>query len=221
MNTQTFTKTYSSPAFCEKEILRYAGCKSADSETQKLLESCLNESKDKLVYKVCYCQLPVSINGSICDFGVFNVQSLKLAQNLGGCESVIIFGATIGVEIDRLIAKYSRISPSKALMFQAIGAERIESLCDSFCADIKRSFKTNLKPRFSGGYGDLPLDVQKHIFAVLNCAKHIGLTLNDSLIMSPSKSVTAFVGLTDKKVDSTENKCLLCDNKNCAFRGAL
>ena len=187
MNTITFTKTYAYPAVCEKEILRYSGCKSADSETQKLLQSCLNEAKDRLVYKVCYCQLPVSINADICDFDIFSVQSFKLAKNLNGCNSVIIFGATIGVEIDRLIAKYSRISPAKALMFQAIGAERIEALCDTFCEDIKNSLKTNLKPRFSAGYGDLSLDTQKQIFAVLNCSKHIGLALNDSLIMSPSK----------------------------------
>lgn len=221
MNTVTLIKTYTAPAICQKEILRYAGCKAVDCETQKLLENCLNEAKDKFVYKVCYCNLPVNVNTDICDFGAIKVRSAKLAKNLEGCESVIILGATVGVEIDRLIAKYSRISPAKALMFQAIGTERIESLCDTFCEDIKNSLNTNLKPRFSAGYGDLPLDTQKEIFSVLNCSKHIGLTLNDSLIMSPSKSVTAFAGITDKKENRTVNKCALCDYKNCTFRGAL
>ena len=221
MNTVVSTKTYPAPLLCEKEVLRYGGCKSADNETQNLLKTCLDIAKDKFVYKVCYCRLPVNISGAVCDFGAFKVQSLKLAQNLKGCESVIIFGATVGVEIDRLIAKYSRISPAKALMLQALGAERIETLCDTFCNDIKNDLKTNLKPRFSAGYGDLPLDTQKQIFNLLNCSKHIGLSLNDSLIMSPSKSVTAFVGL-DRNSEKTEaNKCELCDNKDCTFRGAL
>lgn len=195
MNSVILNKTYAPPPFCEKEILRYAGCKSADSETQKLLQDCINEAKDTLTYKVCYRELTVSVSGNISDFGVFRAQSQSLAKNLDSCSRVILFGATVGVGIDRLIEKYSRLSPARALMFQAIGAERIESLCDAFCEDIQNALKVALKPRFSPGYGDLSLDTQKDIFALLDCSKQIGLTLNDSLLMSPSKSVTAFIGI--------------------------
>lgn len=195
MNTVVLSKSYTEPAFDEKEILRYAGCKEADTETITLLRSCIAEVQDKLTYKVCYRELPVTIAGEMCDFGVIRLKSKNLARNLSGCEKVVLFGATIGVGIDRLIARYGRIAPSKALMFQAIGAERIEALCDAFCADISKEYSTGLKPRFSPGYGDLSLATQKDVFAILDCEKRIGLTLNDSLIMSPSKSVTAFVGL--------------------------
>ena len=191
MNSDILTKTYSPPPFCEKEILRYAGCKSADSEISALLKSCIDEVRDKLVYKVCYRTLPVSIDGDYCDFGAFGLCSENLAATLSGCKKVIIFAATIGVEIDRLIAKYGRISPSKAVIIQAIGAERIEALCNTFCADIGK----DTTPRFSPGYGDLPLDAQRQIFAILDCSRQIGLTLNDSLLMSPTKSVTAFIGI--------------------------
>lgn len=223
MNLTVLNKTYNSPAVCEKEILRYAGCKSADSETQKLLDLCLDEVLGKLTYKVCYCELPITINENICDFAVFKVSSQKLAANLKDCKRVILLSATVGIEIDRLITKYGYISPAKALMFQAIGAERIEALCDDFCADIEDSLKISLRPRFSPGYGDLPLETQKQIFSVLDCPKRIGLTLNESLLMSPSKSVTAFAGISDKitKKPTLTNKCALCDKKDCAFRGAL
>ena len=83
-------------------------------------------------------------------------------------------------------------------MFQALGAERIESLCDTFCNDMNNELGVRLKPRFSAGYGDLPLEVQKDIFRVLDCPRKIGLTLNDSLLMSPTKSVTAIVGIEDE-----------------------
>ena len=92
--------------------------------------------------------------------------------------------------------KYSKISPVKALIFQAIGAERIEKLCDVFCKDIAKERKT--KPRFSPGFGDLPLTIQKDIFAALDCGKNIGLSLTDSMLMSPTKSVTAIVGIISK-----------------------
>ena len=55
--------------------------------------------------------------------------------------------------------------------------------------------QTCLKPRFSPGFGDLSLENQKKIFSFLRCSQQIGLTLNDSLVMSPEKSVTAFIGL--------------------------
>lgn len=220
MNTVVLNKTYDEPTFCKKEILRYAGCKDADSVITALLESCVKEVRDKLTYKVCYRELSVVKDGDVCDFDVFRLRSAHLASNLKDCEHVIVFAATIGVEIDRLIAKYGRLSPSKALMLQAIGAERIEALCDTFCADIARELHTGQSPRFSPGYGDLPLSVQKDIFAVLDCGKRIGLMLNDSLLMSPSKSVTAFVGIGCKE-KQTGNRCSACKIRDCTSRGAL
>lgn len=189
-------KTYAQPAVCKKEILRYAGCKFSvvDETIENLLEECLAEVLPRLKFKACYIELSLAIAEDICDFGSFRLQSKDLIKNLKGCETIILFAATIGVEIDRLIGKYSHISPSKAIMMQAIGAERIESLCDAFCEDVKKRGYV-LRPRFSPGYGDLSLETQKDIVRVLDCGKNIGVFLNDSLLMSPSKSVTAFVGI--------------------------
>ena len=105
----------------------------------------------------------------------------------------IIFAATVGLAPDRAIARYGVSSPTKALVFDAIGAERIESLCDCFCKEIGNEKK--LRPRFSAGYGDLSIGVQRDIFRLLDCSKNIGLTLGESLIMTPSKSVTAIIGV--------------------------
>lgn len=195
MNSVIISKVYSEPPLCEKEILYYAGCREADTELLALLEECIGEAKDKLSYKVCYRELSLRREGDFCDLELLRVQSEGLAKNLFGCERVILFAATVGVGLDRLIARYSRLSPARALLFQAIGAERIEALCDVFCADVAREYGLRARPRFSPGYGDLSLDVQKDIFRLLDCERRIGLTLGDSLLMSPTKSVTAFVGL--------------------------
>lgn len=189
------TKSYTEPQICKKEILRYAGCKEATPEIEALVDECLKEVLPRLSYKVCYTELLLNITEDICDFEHMKVKSKDLVKNLGGCKKVILFTATIGVEIDRFITKYSHISPSKAVMMHAIGAERIEALCDVFCEELENETHQSLRPRFSPGYGDLPLETQKEIFALLGCSKLIGVTLNDSLLMSPSKSVTAFVGL--------------------------
>lgn len=189
------TKFYSLPEPEEKEILRYAASSLEDSLTAELLKECLNEALNKLSYSVCYLKLPLEVKGDICRLGDMEVSSKDLAKRLKGSEGCILFAATVGVELDRLITKYGRLSPSKALLLQAIGAERIEALCDAFCEDIKKDFATKPKPRFSPGYGDLPLSVQRDIFSLLECEKRIGLTLTDGMLMAPTKSVTAIIGI--------------------------
>lgn len=195
MSITVLTKTYKKLPFNKKEILRYADCKDLSPKIEALLNECIEKAIQTLSYKVCYCILPINIWGNTIDFGAFKVNSEKLTINLKNCENAIIFGATLGTDIDRIIMKYGKLSPTKALFFQAIGATMIETLCDEFCKDIKAELNVNLKPRFSPGYGDLDLSCQKSIFKLLNCSKNIGLTLNDSLLMSPTKSVTAFVGI--------------------------
>lgn len=197
MNNTVLTRTYSNLPFSKNEILKYARCNKATPETDELFEICLSEIKDKLTYKICYTILPLQVSDTFCDFDVFKVNSKKLSENLKGCKRAIIFAATTGIETDRLILKYGALSPSKALMLQAIGTAQAEALCDAFCKDMESELQTKLRKRFSPGYGDLDISLQTDIFKILDCYKNIGLTLNDSLLMTPTKSVTAFVGITD------------------------
>lgn len=212
-------KNYRDIPVCEKEILRYAGCRTVQSDVSELLKDCLVEVENSLKYQVCYRELEVNITDDKCDFGVFSVCSASLAKHLCGCKRVIVFAATIGFGIDRLITKYSHILPARGLMLQAIGAERIEALCNTFCNDIEAETSLNITARFSPGYGDVPLEVQRDIFSLLNCDKYIGISLNNSLLMSPSKSVTAFVGIGGG--NPQKSGCELCTMKDCNLRGVL
>lgn len=193
MTNTVLTKTYPPMPYNRKEIRRYAGVSEELPEIEIVMEECIEEVSEKLTYKVCYAEFDISRKNGITDLGFLQTASEDLAKNLDGCRKIVVFAATVGLELDRLIAKYGRISPVKALMFQALGAERIEALCDTFTADILSD--REIKPRFSAGYGDFPLEAQKSIFAVLDPARRIGLGLNESLLMSPSKSVTAIIGI--------------------------
>ena len=133
-----------------------------------------------------------------------------------------MFAATVGLEMDRLIARYGGVSPARSLLFQALGAERIEALCDAFCArtaeDLARQGR-GVTVRFSPGYGDVPLGLQNDIFRALDCPRKIGLTLNESLLMSPSKSVTAVFGVTDRpEGDCAPGGCAACGKQDCIYR---
>lgn len=179
--------------FDRREILRYAGCKSAEDSVMELMEGCIAETKDIFSARVCYAEVPLNIDGETVDMGFAKAHSRALAKTLTGCDGAIVFGATVGIGIDRLIARYGRLSPARAVILQAIGAERIEDLCDAFCNVMKQKYG-DMRPRFSPGYGDLTLEIQRDIFSLLDCPRRIGLTLNESLLMSPTKSVTAIVG---------------------------
>lgn len=220
MTNTVYIKTYPQPPFDEKEILRYAGVKGEVPELSGLLQECLSEASGKFIYKVCYREFTVKDEGQYLNLDFVKTNSENLRKNLKGCSSIVLFAATVGIELDRLIAKYSRISPTKALLLQAIGAERIESLCDIFNGEItEQSRQVGLftKPRFSPGYGDLPVEIQKDIFAVLDCPRKIGLSLNDSLLMSPSKSVTAFIGIGNSRCKDVAD-CQICSKDNCNYR---
>ena len=214
-----YTKNYPAPEINERECFRYAGTnfKVVSEDERALYEICLKEVEQKLTYKICWGRFPVKRGEKVLDFGFLQTDSKALLKNLEGCEEVIVFAATIGLELDRLIRRYTNLSPAKALFFQAIGAERIESLCDAFCDELKEE-GLRLRPRFSPGYGDLPLEMQKDIFRVLDCPRKIGLTLNESLLMSPSKSVTAIIGIGGRG-EEEKNKCGTCQKTDCAYKG--
>ena len=209
MSNPILFKAFSPPPLCEKEILRYSGMKGETEEISELLKSCLKEAWHLISYKVCYREFPLKISGNVCDFGDFSLDSQKLAKNLENCDKAIVFAATIGASIDRLISKYSKLSPARALMLEAIGSERIEALCDAFSSDFGGC------ARFSPGYGDLGLEAQKTLFSVLEPMK-IGIVLNSSLMMSPSKSVSAIMGIGKSRTPN--NKCSLCEKKDCECR---
>ena len=198
-----YVKSYKAPEYNYSEILRYAQINETTEEISALISSCINELNNNLQYYICYREYPISFftneaNTPSINLGFMTTTSSNLLKNLEGCTHVIVFAATIGIQIDRLISKYSASSPSKGIIMHAIGNERIESLCNIFNNDIileKQALGYSTKPRFSPGYGDFDILSQKNIFEALNCPKNIGLTLNDNMLMSPSKSVTAIIGI--------------------------
>ena len=198
MTTMVYTKSYSAPQIDRREALRYAGVRGELPEALAMLDECIAEADGKLSYRLCYREYPLTRVENSLDFGFARVQSKRLAEHLWGCSSVIVVAATLGLGIDRLISKHSRLSQTKALILQGLGAERIEALLDLFCEEQRKEKIEHgllLTSRFSAGYGDLSLEFQREIFKALDCERKIGLTLNDSLLMSPTKSVSAIIGI--------------------------
>ena len=189
------------------EALRYMGVKGDVPEISSLAENLLPEVLDAATPKVCYGEFPVTFGDGFTDVGGIVTDSESLRRNLERCKKAVVFAATAGVGVDKLIGKYSKLSPSKAVMVSAIGSALIEGLCDKSCSDLAEKYAKIgkcIKPRFSPGYGGFELEAQRNIAALLDTEKRIGLYFTDSLMMIPEKSVTAIVGIYETGKD-TEN----------------
>ena len=182
------------------EALRFLGYSKRNvpaEEVQTLISECEKEVLKEQDLKACFALFDIDMQGENIDLGFANVNSKSLALNLAGCKKIVLFACTAGAKIDRLIAKYMRIAQSKAAVMQAMGAALVEDWCDTLCDKIRREYGET-KPRFSCGYGDLDLRLQRDIFAALSVNKHLGITLSDDCFMTPTKSVTAIVGIKEQ-----------------------
>lgn len=196
-------ENYTLPPVDEKEVLRYAGVQGEGEAFLPLVLECEKECAPTLSPKVCYVELSIEEVFALIPTAK---ESEGVKRFLGDTKKVVLFAATVGLGVDRRIARYAQVAPSKAMFFQAFGAERIECLCDCFCQ------KHGLGRRYSPGYGDFPLSSQREIFEVLRCDK-IGLTLTESMMLSPTKSVTAIALVGEEK-----NTCANCAKKDCVYR---
>lgn len=130
-------------------------------------------------------------------FADVSFYSESLGINLKNCRQIYLVAVTIGPQVDAFIRRTQALDSVKASILQAAGAMLAEKTIEFINAQIKdiaASQNTKCKPRFSPGYGDVPLTIQKDFFRLLPCSK-IGLSLMDTLIMSPEKSITAFIGM--------------------------
>ncbi len=211
---------YEKPGINRGEILRYAGIPAAilrargegkkdesyieiptDEELAKRLDDVIKLTDGEITYRLSYCGMKLERDNNGYPVLPFEQHSDDLRRNLENCGGVIILAATIGAGIDRLIRRYERTEPATGLLLQGIGAERVETLVDTFNEEVNStSAELGLKahPRYSPGYGDLPITVQPGLLNLLNAEKRMGITLNSSYMMSPSKSVTAIIGIESK-----------------------
>ena len=130
-------------------------------------------------------------------------------------------GATVVTGVDRLIARTSLTDMANAVVLQACAAAMLEEFCDEKQFEIGEELEKEglyLRPRFSPGYGDFDIGFQKSFMQMLDCAKAIGLTMTESFMMTPTKSVTAVIGASRIKERCPIAGCEVCDKKECIYR---
>lgn len=192
--------------FTGKDALRYLRVTGEPDERLRAdlarAEKAVREAAEPLfAERLLPIRIKPSAESPLLTFGdSFSIRSRSLAQALRGCGRAFLFVATLGPGVDRLLRRTQATSLEEAAVIQAVAAELADAWCDDVCAKLAADPAVagcTLRPRFSPGYGDVPLSVQPDFFAAVNATKRIGVSLTESFLMVPVKSVSAFVGVVD------------------------
>lgn len=184
-------------------IYSYLGFKGVQpsSETDALILSCFTEAKQAAQFNYLY-----KAYETIPEF----LKKPPYTDFLSGTTGVILSAMTIGAEIDRLTRRYSRTDMTRSLIFDACADAYLEEKADEY----EKTIGDNLTYRFCPGYGGSSVDDLKYIFELIR-PERIGITLNGSNFMLPSKSMAGIIGIGKTAQKTCENCFML---KNCRYR---
>lgn len=120
----------------------------------------------------------------------------KIASLINECDYVSLLLTTIGSALPDRATEIQKGEPTDAYYLEHVGgwmadylADRVDERIERECA--KHGYKRTM--RYSPGYGDWTLEAQPDLLRLVEAEK-VGVTLTDTLIMIPRKSVSAAIG---------------------------
>ena len=210
----------------KSEVFRYLGNtgqdvpKDIDTLSDRLIEKALRLLNPKYTYRIS--DLEFSETGIELKDTNLTLTGRDISEHLKGAKKCITLACTLGVAFETELSRLQAKSVTEALIFDAVGTAFTEAVADKSEEELLLPFKREgyfSKFRFSPGYGDLPITLQKDIIATLDATKRIGLTVTHTNILIPRKSVTAFIGIFDTPQKKPHSKCEICSARSmCSMR---
>lgn len=196
-----------------EEALRYLGGAGVPDERMLALldeaeSQLLRAAKPKYLFRVVALPCGRLVSGN------------DIAKHLDGCDRAAVLCATLGAEVDRLI-RVSQISDMpRAVVLDAMASAMIEQVCCAVDGILAEQMPDcYFTYRFSPGYGDYPIGLQRDFLRFLDAPRKIGLGMTDSFLLTPTKSVTAVAGISASPVPRGRRGCAVCSlRQTCAYR---
>ncbi len=208
------------------QALRYAGWQGSalPPELEALLQDCIHALEACCTPRYVWRRLKLTREDGSLSAGGLILPGRALPALLEGCESCVVFALTLGDAPEGLIRRASVTDRTRALLLDACASAACEQSCDDLQALLAGQFQKEglfVTDRYSPGYGDLPLTLQPQLLALLDAERKIGLTLTDTCLMTPRKSVTALFGLSGRPPARHASGCQSCSLKEtCSYRKA-
>ena len=210
------------------EVLRYLGHngQEIDSDLNLRINECIKETKKEIDTKYIYeiYDIKNDLDLNTIEFKNTNLilKSKDVSELLKDCDKCVLMCATLGFNIEKNIRRYSYNDLTKGIIVDACATTSIEEICDLIQDNILQQMSKegkSLTMRYRPGYGDLDISANKDILQVLDAHKRIGVTVTNTGIMIPRKSVVALIGITNKKIAKVKRTCENCSNRfNCEYR---
>ncbi len=221
------------------EILMYLGhsgqevTPDVDAQIRKGMEDVRRFAEPRLVYS----RLPVT-DGEVAGFpdkacdgsgGAGDASagvSTRMGEDMRGillpCREAVLLAVTLGAGMEQAIRQREVKDIGEAFILDACASVAAENVCDGFEESMREELAKEglyLTSRFSPGYGDFPIECQRYLCEVLNTSRRIGLTVTESSILVPRKSVTAVMGISDKPQVLRKKGCEECSLfLHCTYR---
>ena len=205
----------------KQEILRYLSAPKSNPNLDQLIARAEREIVQAANPRYVSGHFTISVNNEGVYIGGTYLPSATLAAHLKGCQEAFLVAFTLGPGVDTLIERYELVEMPLVPVLQACAAVYTEEQADKSQKDLEEYAKERglyLRPRYSPGYGDFALSNQQFLFDALQVSKKIGITLTETYLMLPMKSITGVVGLSPDPSLCHVGRCMNCSAKNCPFR---
>ncbi len=180
-----------------------------------LVQLAQTHGRPKALYKPVFVQ---ERQPDAVTFEGITFHSRALAENMKAVERGFVFVATCGTELDQV--RVSNGDPLEDFLWDHIKAAALESALNELQTHLKKEAGWRHSSSMSPGSGDAdiwPIEQQTNLFKLLGAVReHIGVTLTDSCLMIPNKSVSGILFPTAIDFQS----CRLCHRTDCPSRRA-
>ncbi|MEO7994341.1 MAG: hypothetical protein ABI743_08075 [bacterium] len=153
--------------------------------------------------------------GVLMEDGTF-FRSIVFSLHCRNAEELVMIACTIGgwfdEEVDRILA---RGEPTRGFIFNALGSAAVETVGELMTQNVYRQERLRRNKcglRYSAGYADFTLQQQRRIFELIE-PEELGIHLSEYFIISPVKSITAFIPVGPNVVED-KYPCEICDKCN-------
>ena len=201
-----------------RQAARYFGARGEPDEgTLALLEQCAAPLLAAATPRAVWLEADVD---SLTEAGI--LAGRDVYRHLEGCAQALLLAVTVGPGVDAQIRRAGVGDIAASVASDAVGSVLAEQAADAAEAELRQWAATEgkyLTGRYSPGYGDWPLAVQPKLGAVLDTVRRAGICVLDTNLMTPRKSITALLGVSDHPVKGRLAGCGHCVLRTrCEYR---
>ena len=200
------------------QAARYFGARGTpDESTMALLEKCAVPLLAAATPRAVWLEADV---GALAEAGI--LRGGDVIKHLEGCPQALLLAVTLGPAVDAQIRRAGVGDIAAGVASDALGSALAEQAAEAAEAELRQWAAKEgkyLTGRFSPGYGDWDIAVQPLVANALDTVRRAGLCVTDTNLMTPRKSVTAILGVSDHPVKGKLAGCGHCVLRTrCEYR---